>query len=163
MRNMRLLWNIVDDSTVLFSIVLACGEMLLFCRVPAWAQKKNTKKWKFTKKLVQNAEFFNHLEISLLWCIEVLTQWWKLACWGKSWLEESMLTRGTQEAILGQGLAWTAPTGLPSFVDDGGAISMADIRGRAEIDRNYTAMCTHVWRSVHLSALLITWVTWGDG
>jgi hypothetical protein len=30
-------------------------------------------------------------------------------------------------------------------------------------DRNYTAMHTHVWRSVHLSALLITWFTWGDG
>jgi hypothetical protein len=30
-------------------------------------------------------------------------------------------------------------------------------------DRNYTAMRTHVWRSVHLSALLITWYTWGDG
>jgi hypothetical protein len=30
-------------------------------------------------------------------------------------------------------------------------------------DRNYTAMCTHVRRSVHLSALLITWFTWGDG
>jgi hypothetical protein len=30
-------------------------------------------------------------------------------------------------------------------------------------DRNYTAMCTHVRWSVHLSALLITWVTWGDG
>jgi hypothetical protein len=26
-------------------------------------------------------------------------------------------------------------------------------------DRNYTAMRTHVQRSVHLSALLITWVT----
>jgi hypothetical protein len=32
-----------------------------------------------------------------------------------------------------------------------------------EDDRNYTAMHTHVQRSVHLSALLITWVTWGDG
>jgi hypothetical protein len=31
------------------------------------------------------------------------------------------------------------------------------------IDRNYTAMRTHVRWSVHLSALLITWVTWGDG
>jgi hypothetical protein len=30
-------------------------------------------------------------------------------------------------------------------------------------DRNYTAMHTHVRRSVHLSALLITWFTWGDG
>jgi hypothetical protein len=29
-------------------------------------------------------------------------------------------------------------------------------------DRNYTAMCTHVQWSVHLSALLITWFTWGD-
>jgi hypothetical protein len=27
------------------------------------------------------------------------------------------------------------------------------------VDRNYTAMHTHVWWSVHLSALLITWVT----
>jgi hypothetical protein len=48
-----------------------------------------------------------------------------------------MLTRGTQgkkpysvEVLDGQ----TAPTGLPSFVDvDGGVLSMADIRGRAEI------------------------------
>jgi hypothetical protein len=31
------------------------------------------------------------------------------------------------------------------------------------IDRNYTAMRTHVWWSVHLSALLISWFTWGDG
>jgi hypothetical protein len=31
------------------------------------------------------------------------------------------------------------------------------------IDRNYTAMHTHVRWSVHLSALLITWFTWGDG
>jgi hypothetical protein len=30
-------------------------------------------------------------------------------------------------------------------------------------DRNYTAMHTHVQWSVHLSALLITWFTWGDG
>jgi hypothetical protein len=30
-------------------------------------------------------------------------------------------------------------------------------------DRNYTAMHTHVQQSVHLSALLITWFTWGDG
>jgi hypothetical protein len=30
-------------------------------------------------------------------------------------------------------------------------------------DRNYTAMHTHVHWSVHLSALLITWFTWGDG
>jgi hypothetical protein len=29
-------------------------------------------------------------------------------------------------------------------------------------DRNYTAMRTHMWWSVHLSALLITWFTWGD-
>jgi hypothetical protein len=29
-------------------------------------------------------------------------------------------------------------------------------------DRNYTAMLTQVRRSVHLSALLITWFTWGD-
>jgi hypothetical protein len=26
------------------------------------------KKWKFAKNLVQNAEFFYHLEISLPWC-----------------------------------------------------------------------------------------------
>jgi hypothetical protein len=32
---MRLLGNIVDDSTVLFSTVLVHGEMLWFCRVPA--------------------------------------------------------------------------------------------------------------------------------
>jgi hypothetical protein len=31
------------------------------------------------------------------------------------------------------------------------------------LDRNYTAMRTHMRRSVHLSALLIRWVTWGDG
>jgi hypothetical protein len=31
------------------------------------------------------------------------------------------------------------------------------------LDRNYTAMHTHVRWSVHLSALLITWFTWGDG
>jgi hypothetical protein len=30
-------------------------------------------------------------------------------------------------------------------------------------DRNYTAIHTHVRQSVHLSALLITWFTWGDG
>jgi hypothetical protein len=30
-------------------------------------------------------------------------------------------------------------------------------------DRNHTAMHTHVRWSVHLSALLITWFTWGDG
>jgi hypothetical protein len=29
-------------------------------------------------------------------------------------------------------------------------------------DRNYTAMRTHMWWSVHLLALLITWFTWGD-
>ncbi len=57
MRNMRLLWNIVDDSTVLFSTVLAHGEMLWFCRVLAWAWEKDAKKWKFAKNLVQNAEF----------------------------------------------------------------------------------------------------------
>jgi hypothetical protein len=32
-----------------------------------------------------------------------------------------------------------------------------------QFDRNYAAMHTHVRRSVHLSALLITWFTWGDG
>jgi hypothetical protein len=32
-----------------------------------------------------------------------------------------------------------------------------------QLDRNYTAMCTHVQWSVHLSALLITLFTWGDG
>jgi hypothetical protein len=32
---------------------------------------------------------------------------------------------------------------------------------QAKSDRNYTAMRTHVWQSVHLSALLITWFTWG--
>jgi hypothetical protein len=41
---------------------------------------------------------------------------------------------------------------------------MTPLREIAEsiCDRNYTAMRTHVWRSVHLSALLITWFTWGD-
>ncbi len=29
-------------------------------------------------------------------------------------------------------------------------------------DRNYTAMHTHMQWSVHLSALLITWFSWGD-
>jgi hypothetical protein len=57
MRNMRLLWNIVDDSTVLFSTVVVNGEMLWFCRVPMWAQEKDAKKWKFAKNLVQNEEF----------------------------------------------------------------------------------------------------------
>jgi hypothetical protein len=33
----------------------------------------------------------------------------------------------------------------------------------AKSDRNYTAMRIHVPWSVHLSALLITWFTWGDG
>jgi hypothetical protein len=32
-----------------------------------------------------------------------------------------------------------------------------------QLDRNYTAMHTNMQRSVHMSALLITWVTWGDG
>jgi hypothetical protein len=69
MHNMRLLWNIVDDSTVFFSTVLTHGEMLWFCRVPVWAREKDTKKVEICKKkLVQNAEFFNHLEISLPWC-----------------------------------------------------------------------------------------------
>jgi hypothetical protein len=42
---------------VLFSAVLANGEMLWFCRVLAQARETDTKKWKFAKKLVQNAEF----------------------------------------------------------------------------------------------------------
>jgi hypothetical protein len=50
---------------VLFSTVLARGEMLWF--VEFWRElgKKMLKKWKFAKNLVQNAEFFYHLEISL--------------------------------------------------------------------------------------------------
>jgi hypothetical protein len=36
-------------------------------------------------------------------------------------------------------------------------------KAATQCDRNYTAMHTHVRRSVHLSALLITWFTWGDG
>jgi hypothetical protein len=50
---------------VLFSTVLARGEMLWFCRVPAQGWEKDAKKWKFAKNLVQNVEFFFHLEISL--------------------------------------------------------------------------------------------------
>jgi hypothetical protein len=34
------------------------GEMLWFCRVPARAQEKDAKKWKFEKFLVQYVEFF---------------------------------------------------------------------------------------------------------
>jgi hypothetical protein len=37
------------------------------------------------------------------------------------------------------------------------------IHSKMMFDRNYTAMRTHVRLSVHLSALLITWVTWWDG
>ncbi len=40
---MRLLWNLVDDSTVLFCTVVVHGEMLWFCRVPAWAWEKDAK------------------------------------------------------------------------------------------------------------------------
>jgi hypothetical protein len=58
MRTMRLLWNIVDDSIVFFSTVLAHGEMLWFCRVWRELRKKTQKKWKCAKKLVQNAELF---------------------------------------------------------------------------------------------------------
>jgi hypothetical protein len=47
---MRLLRNIEDDSTVLFSTVLVHGEMLWFCRVLARAPEKDVKKWKFEKK-----------------------------------------------------------------------------------------------------------------
>jgi hypothetical protein len=43
---------------VLFSTVLAHGEMLWFCRVPARAREKDAKKWKFEENLVQNVEFF---------------------------------------------------------------------------------------------------------
>jgi hypothetical protein len=48
---------------VLFSPVLVCGEMW-FCRVLHELEKKY-KSGNLQKKLVQNAEFFDHLEISL--------------------------------------------------------------------------------------------------
>jgi hypothetical protein len=51
MRNMRLLQNIVDDSTVLFRTVVVHGEMLWFCRVPAWAQEKDAKIVEICKKI----------------------------------------------------------------------------------------------------------------
>jgi hypothetical protein len=38
-----------------------------------------------------------------------------------------------------------------------------DLSDSEASDRNYTAMRTHMRWSVHLSALLITWFTWGDG
>jgi hypothetical protein len=42
--------------------MVKCGGLVEFRRELG---KKNTKKWKFAKNLVQNAEFLYHLEISL--------------------------------------------------------------------------------------------------
>ncbi len=36
--------------------------------------KKMKKRWKFAKNLVQNVEFFYHLEISLPWCSELVDE-----------------------------------------------------------------------------------------
>jgi hypothetical protein len=68
MCNMRLLWNIVDDSTVLFRTVVVHGEMLWFCRVPAWAREKDAKIVEICKKFSRKCGVFYHLEISLPWC-----------------------------------------------------------------------------------------------
>jgi hypothetical protein len=58
MRNMRLLWNIVDDSTVLFRTVVVHGEMLWFCRVPVWAREKDTKIVEICKKFSRKCRVF---------------------------------------------------------------------------------------------------------
>jgi hypothetical protein len=58
MRNMRLLWNIVDDSTVLFCTVVVHGEMLWFCRVLAWAREKDAKIVEICKKFSRKCGVF---------------------------------------------------------------------------------------------------------
>jgi hypothetical protein len=49
----------------------------------------------------------------------------------------------------------------PGKVDAG--VTLLGHLANGAVDRNYTAMRTHVQWSVHLSALLVTWFTWGDG
>jgi hypothetical protein len=48
---MRLLWNIVDDSAVFFSTVLAMVKCCGFVEFRRELGKKTPKKWKFAKKI----------------------------------------------------------------------------------------------------------------
>jgi hypothetical protein len=65
--------------------------------------------------------------------------------------------------LLSRALLWWCDSGGSPGLLSGGTDSCVTFSFNALCDRNYTAMHTHVWRSVHLSALFITWFTWGDG
>jgi hypothetical protein len=56
---------------------MAHGQMLGFCRVPAWAWEKDTKIVEICKNFSRKCRvFFYHLEISLPWCSTMNIQFW---------------------------------------------------------------------------------------
>jgi hypothetical protein len=78
------------------------------------------------------------------------------------WFEEGT-RHSTVTSLSSQKLSWFSRMCWMKFCELWSESLFHDDGSFFTFDRNYAAMCTHVRWSVHLSALLITWFTWGDG